>query len=192
MGAELRPNEAELAFLNLAYGRFYDLFDEVMDDSFWEKGDWYRFSRVANGFAIYSELLKYQPIKWAIEHLRSTRPASEAEMGNDLFRFVRNVVYHFPFFERWDDVMITRSLVNWDGEGRSIDRFLTEYAGRDQVKLRIWEGKFKRMTYVVVSYPEAYDNTSEIYLRDILTEREGVKFSFVLMKQIADTQVAPE
>lgn len=192
MGGELRPNEAEQAFLNLAYSRFYLLFDEVMDDTFWEKDDWHRFSRVANGFAIYAELLNYPPIRWAIEHLRRMRPPAEAEMASDLFRFVRNVVSHFPFFERWDDVRITKALVNWDSEGRSIDRFLTEYAGQDQVRFRIWEPNYKRMTYVNVTYPEAYNDDSEIYLRDILTEREGVKFSFVLMKQIADTQVEPE
>lgn len=34
---EVRPNKAEVAFLDLAYNKFYDIYDEVMDDSFWDK-----------------------------------------------------------------------------------------------------------------------------------------------------------
>jgi len=45
MGNDLRPNKAELEFLTVAYNRFYDLYEEVMNESFWEKDDWYRFSR---------------------------------------------------------------------------------------------------------------------------------------------------
>jgi hypothetical protein len=187
-----RPNAAEIAFLDLAYGRFYALFAEVMDDAFWEKDDWYRFSRVANGFAIYAELLHYPPIGWEIERLRQMRPPAEAEMASDLFRFVRNIITHFPFFDRWDDVWLTKPLINWESQGRSIDKFLRDYSGRDQVRLRIWEPTYKRITYVNVTYPDAYEGDTKIYLRDILTEREGVKLSFVLMKQIADTQVEPE
>lgn len=29
-----RPNKAEEMFLNLAYNRFYDLYEEIMEDSF--------------------------------------------------------------------------------------------------------------------------------------------------------------
>jgi len=58
---EFKPNKAEELFLNLGYNRFYDLYDEVMNDDFWDKKPWYRFSKVANGFAIYSELLTYEP-----------------------------------------------------------------------------------------------------------------------------------
>jgi hypothetical protein len=33
----IRPNESEKEFLNLAFNRFYDIFDEVMTDAFWMK-----------------------------------------------------------------------------------------------------------------------------------------------------------
>ena len=63
---EIRPNNAEKEFLILAYNRFYDLVDEIMDDSFWEKDAKYRFSRIKDIFCVYSELLNYEPIKWVI------------------------------------------------------------------------------------------------------------------------------
>jgi len=70
MTEEIRPNKAEKEFLTLAYNRFYDIFEEIMDDSFWNKEEWYRFSKVKDGFAVYSELLNYPPIKWVIEHIK--------------------------------------------------------------------------------------------------------------------------
>jgi hypothetical protein len=32
---EKRPTKAEELFLSIAYNRFYDLFEEVMEDGFW-------------------------------------------------------------------------------------------------------------------------------------------------------------
>ncbi len=48
------------------------------------------------------------------------------------------------------------------------------------------------MTYLRITFPTEYDEKTKIYLKDILTEREGIKFSFILMKQIMDTQVVNE
>jgi hypothetical protein len=189
MKEDIRPNEAEQEFLNLAYNRFYDVFDEVMDDSFWHKKRSYRFAKLTTAFALYGELLNYQPIKWVIEHLKKSQPPMEAEIGSELFRFVRNILTHLPVFETWDEVYITRSLANWSRPRQSLDRFLTKYAGKDSVKYRFWEGDKKRMTYLSINFPEKYEEGLKIYLRDILAEKEGVRFSFVLMRQIIDTQV---
>lgn len=37
MNNEIRPNEEEIMFLDLSYNKFYDLFDEVMAEDFWNK-----------------------------------------------------------------------------------------------------------------------------------------------------------
>lgn len=189
MENELRPNKAELEFLTLAYNRFYDIFEEIIVKSFWEKDKWYRFSKTKNGFAIYSELLNYEPIKWVIEHIKKDRPPMEAEIGGELFKFIRNVITHFPFFEGWDDVWINKSIINWHKEGQSIDKFIEKYKEKDVVKYRFWEANKKKMTYLSINFPKKYDNNTKIYLKDILSEKEGVKFSFILMKKILDTQV---
>ena len=34
-----RPNKVEIEFLTLAYNGFYDLYEEVMKDEFWEKDE---------------------------------------------------------------------------------------------------------------------------------------------------------
>lgn len=80
---ELRPTEAEKEFLTLTYNRFYDLFEEIMTDLFWEKEPVYRLSRIKDVFGIYAELLNYEPIKWVIEHLKKARSPMEAEIGSE-------------------------------------------------------------------------------------------------------------
>jgi len=189
MTEEIRPNKAEKEFLTLAYNRFYDIFEEIMDDSFWNKEEWYRFSKVKDGFAVYSELLNYPPIKWVIEHIKKVRPPMEAEIGSELFKFIRNIIVHFPFFESWNEVWINKSIINWYKEGQSIDKFLNKYKGKDTVKYRFWEAQKKRMTYLSINFPKKYEEDTKIYLKEILSEKEGVKFSFILMKQILDSQV---
>ena len=189
MDENLRPNGTEKEFLTLSYNRFYDIFEEVMGESFWEKSKWYRFSRIKEGFAVYSELLNYEPIKWVIEHIKETRPPMEGEIGSKLFKVIRNVITHFPFFESWDEVWISKLIINWHKEGQSIDKFLRKYEGRETVKYRFWEPQKKKMTYLSITFPKQYENSTKIYLKDFLTEKEGVKFSFMLMRQILDTQV---
>jgi len=189
MENELRPNKAELEFLILAYNRFYDIFEEIMDDSFWEKDSWYRFSKTKEGFTVYSELMNYEPIKWVIEHIKKVRPPMEAEIGSELFKVIRNIINHFPFFNSWDDVWINKSIVNWYKEGQSIDQFIEKYKSKDVVKYRFWEAEKKKMTYLSINFPKNYDSNTKIFLKDILSEKEGIKFSFILMKQILDTQV---
>lgn len=189
MTKKLRPTSSEIIFLNLAYNRFYDIFEEVMKDSFWKKQKRYRFTRIKDGFAVYVELLNYEPIKWAIEHLRKSRPPMEAEIGSRLFKFIRDVVTHFPFFDTWDEIWIKKSVVNWNKDGQSIDKFLRQYENKSTIKYRFWEAEKKKMTYLSINFPQGYSIDEKIYLNKILSEKEGVKFSFILMRQIIDTQV---
>jgi len=189
MDENLRPNKAEKEFLTLAYNRFYDIFKEVMTDSFWEKRKASRFSIIKEGFAVYAELLNYEPLRWVIEHLKKARPPMEAEIGSELFKFIRNVIAHFPFFESWDEVWVSKSIINWNKDGQSIDKFLKKYDGKEVVKYRFWEAKKRKMTYLSINFPQKYQEDNKIYLKEILSEKEGVKFSFILMRQILDTQV---
>jgi len=181
--------EPELQFLTLGFNRFYDIYDEVMVDEFWLKDDWDRFSIVYQCFSIYSELLNYEPLKDIIQIIKIKRPPMESEIGGELFEFIRNVLIHFPFYTKWDDIWINKSLVNWNKEGLTIDRFLKKYEGHKEVEYRFHEPKYRRMTYLSINFPSNYSDNAKIFLKDIISEREGIKFSFILMKQILNTQV---
>lgn len=185
----LRPNESEILFLTHAYNRFYDIFEEVRDDSFWEKDDWYRFCKIRDAFSIYSECLNYEPIRRILDVIKEKRPPMEAEIGKELFKFIRNVIIHFPFHEKWDDVWVSKKLVNWYREGQTIDRFLNQYVGHEVVKYRFWEADKKKMTYLSINFPKSYTDDEKIYLKDIVTEKEGGLFCIIFMNQILTTQV---
>lgn len=189
MDKQIRPTHAEIEFLTLSYNRFYDIFEEVMSDKFFDNNALYRYSRIKDAFAVYTELLNYEPIKWVIEHLKAARPPMESEIGSELFKFIRNVISHFPFYDSWNDVWINKTIVNWYKVGQTIDRFLDKYKGHNVVKYRFWEADKKRMTYLSINFPVDYNDKNKIYLKDFLTEKEGIKFSFILMRQIIDTQV---
>lgn len=189
MGESSRPNKNEIIFLHLSYNRFYELFEEVFSDEFWEKSPFYRFSKIKDGFSVYSELLSYEPFKDVFDYIEKQRPEMESVIGQELFKVIRNIVSHYPFFDSWNDVWINNSLANWYKKGQSIDKFFTKYSGNEQVKYRIWEEKHKKMTYLSIDFPCGYLNDKKIYLKDILNEKEGVKFSFILMRKILNTQV---
>ncbi len=185
----IKPNKAELEFLTLSYKRFYDLFDEIINEEFWEKDEWYRYSKIKDGFSVYVEVIQYEPISFVIEQIKKNRPPMESEIGSDVFRFIRNLIIYFPFYDSWNQVWINKSLANWNKEGQFIDRFLRNYAGKNVVKYRFWEEDKKLMTYLSIKFPKSYADNDKIYLKDLLNEKEGVKFSFILMKKILDTQV---
>jgi len=189
MNTSIKPTPSEFQFLTLAYNRFYDLFEDVMNEDFWLKDEWERFSKITQSYAIYAELLNYEPMKHVIEVLKKERPPMESEIGSEVFKFVRNIVAHFPFFARWDDVWVNRSIINWYKEGLTIDKFIKKYLGKPEVKYRFWEPSVKKMTYLSINFPAEYELDTKIFLKDIISEKEGVKFSFILMKQIMDTQV---
>jgi len=185
---DVRPTKSEELFLSLVYNRFYDLADEIIEDEFWQKEEWYRFSKVCHLFAVYAEALSYEPFKNVLEALKKHRPPMESEIGGALFKFVRNILAHFPVFETWNDVWVNKELVNWQREGLTIDRFLTKYSGHDEIKYRFWEPQKELMTYMSIKFPKKYDS-EKIYLRDIVSEKDGVKFSIIMMRKILNTQV---
>ena len=184
-----RPTPEEVEFLNKAYNSFFYIFDEVHEESFWLKSPYYRLSRIRDAFLIYSELLEYEPIEWIIGIVKKVGPPIEGELSKDFFLFIRNLLIHFPLFMEWDSVEFNKSLINWSKPNRSIDKFLTKYTGHHEVKYRTWNQEKNEMTYTSINFPKNYHDNSVFFLRDIITEKEGAKFSLSLMKSILKSQM---
>lgn len=87
------------------------------------------------------------------------------------------------------DVYLDNDLVNWHRPGQTIDKFFTRYEGHEPVKYRFWRADIKKMTYLSINFPSTYSEGGQVWLKDILAEREGVAFSLILMRQILNTQV---
>ncbi len=181
-------SDAEELFLNLSYNRFFDICSEVFNQEFWERSPQYRFSRVSQAFLIYSEVLNYEPFEGVLKWLLKYRPPMESEISGPLFKFIRNVIAHFPFYDKWDDVWISKKLINWKNANKSMDRFLKDYSGKPEVKYRFKENSKSGFTYVTINFPAKYDDM-KIYLKNIISEEQGVKFALVMMTRVLNTQI---
>lgn len=190
---QLRPNEQEKEALTLFYNRFYALFDEITDDVFLTKPAKIRFLTLKEAFSVYKEVLSYEPIKDYLRWMKAGgRPIFDGIIADDLFSFIRNLLLHFPIFDTWDDVYITKDLATWVKSGQ-INTFLKrchgyQIDGQGSIKYRIWEEKTQKMAYFSVNFPEQYEQ-KRIYLKDIITEEVGSKFCMTLMRKILDSQV---
>jgi hypothetical protein len=183
----IHPTKVEIEFLNLSYNRFLGLFEEIMEEKFWENPAFIRFSKTKDLFAVYSEILKYPPTQWVIE---SNKRPNHSDVGKDLFKLIRHILLHFPFFKKWDDVWIKESIVNlYSAHPQFIHKFLASNEGREELKYRFWEEKLKSMTYISVTFPKNYSTGEKIFLHDILPEKDGVKFATIFMWDILKVQI---
>lgn len=185
---EIKPNKTELKFLNLAYTKFYDLFDIIMQDDFFEKDKEIRFFYINNIISVYSELLSYEPIKCAIEVIKNKRPPMEAEISSELLKFIRNILVHFPLFSCWNEVWINSDLVHWAKKDGFINRFLNKYVGHKEIKYRMWMDNKKKMIYVDINFPKEFAS-NKIYLKDIINEKQGIFFLCGIMKNVLNSQL---
>lgn len=191
--AENRPTTQEFIFLHKAYNCFFNsILPEVLEDSFWERDAYYRFSKVRDAFLIYSEILDYEPIGWFLERLKTFRPPMEAELSKEFVLFLRNVMVHFPLFNSWDEVEFSKDLINWSKPGQTIDRFLTKFSGHSEVKYRTWNYEKRTMTYVTIKFPVAYTDKTIVKFQDFMPEKEGVIFVLSLMKNVLESQLENE
>lgn len=184
-----RPNKQENVFLNHSYNFFLDIYEEIKDEAFWQKDSYYRFNRIRDVFLVYSEILEYEPIGQFLKALEKLRPPMEAELSKEYILFIRNLLIHFPFFKSWNEVKISKELINWSVPGKSIDKFLTTFSGHEPVKYRVWNPSDKTMMYVIITFPKIYDNTAEINLVDFMPEKEGIIFTMSLMYKVLMSQV---
>lgn len=188
----IKPNEKERIALDLFYNRFYDLYEELSINDFFLNKSAYRFYKIREIFSIYKELLGYEPIKYHIELIKKTKPPIEGIIVSDLFSFIRNLLLHFPVFDNWNDVYITKDLATWNKAG-TIHKFLEKSSkikidDKGTIKYRIWEESKKLMTHISINFPEEYHD-NKIFLKDIVSEKEGIKLCISFMKEILDVQV---
>lgn len=185
---EIKPNKAELKFLNLAYARFFDIYEVIMNDDFFNISEETRFFYIINIVNIYSELLTYEPINHFIKYIKEERPPMEAEISSELFKFIRNIFAHFPVFKSWNEVWVDYELITWSKEDGFINKFIKKYVGKSEVKYRMWIPNKKKIIYVDINFPQEYKD-NKIYLKDIINEKNGIIFLCGIMKNVLSSQL---
>ena len=137
---------------------------------------------------MYSELLSYGPIQAFISQIKKHRPPAEAELSSAVLKYIRNVLVHFPFFKTWNEIYVTKKLINWSSEGKFIDKFISKYIGHEKIEYRFKYVGHKEFTYVTFSFPAEYGE-NKIYLKDMVNEKDGIRFCLFLMYRVLMSQV---
>ena len=184
----LSKNSKEYEFLNLATNKFKDLYEEINRCSFMDLSAETRLHKIKDFFSVYTEMLLYPPIKDHIEFVEKTRPPMESVIVSEVVKFIRNILAHFPFFTTWDDIYISKQLINWASEGKSIDRFLNRYQGHEDVRYRFKEGASGKWRYPTIRFPKEY-NDDKFFLKDMINEKDGILLCAVLMFRVVSSQI---
>ena len=187
-GCILSKESREYEFLNLAANRFLDLYEEINSETFMDLTSESRLYKIKEIFSVYAELLAYSSIKEEVDLIKKTRPPMESVIIGEFVKFIRNILIHFPFFTTWEEIYISRHLVNWAEEGRSIDRFLNKYKGHEDVEYRFKQAKTHKWRYTTIKFPSEY-NDNKIFLKDMISEKDGVLLCVVLMYNVVISQI---
>jgi hypothetical protein len=181
------PNQQEEEFLNLAVSKFLDISGELLSER--AVNPEARFALLVRMMSIYTEALSYMPIKKYLEHIESNRPPGELTAYRYL-EIIRHILLHFNFYSSWDEVCFSKSLITWTGKHSRIDKFLNEYDNHESYKWRIWDNKNRKMTYgYQFNFPKGYGDGKTIYLKDLIDEDKGIKFSVHLIRQMFYSQI---
>lgn len=181
------PNQQEEEFLNIAVNKFLDISEELLSER--NLNPELRFALSVKMMSIYTEVLNYVPIKKYLEYIEDNRPPGEPTAYKYL-EIIRHILLHFNFYSTWDEVCFSKSLITWTGKHSSIDKFLTEYDNHESYKWRIWDNKNKKMTYgYQFNFPKGYSDGKTIYLKDLIDEDKGIKFSVYLIRQMLYSQI---
>lgn len=132
-----------------------------------------KFELIKQLASLVSELLDKDGIRDKLIELAnmSTVNGEDNEIKIDTFDLIRNILIHFPIFESWDEICISKKLLKWntDRNGQIIKYF--EKNRNKSFKYRIFLNEndewIERYT-ISVTIPELNDDNT-IYLKDIFS-----------------------
>lgn len=123
--------------------------------------------------SLVSELLDKDGIKEKLIELANTSTVNgeNNEIKIETFDLIRNILIHFPIFESWDEICISKKLLKWntDKNGQIIKYFEKNCNKSFEYRIFLNENdEWVERHTITVTIPELNDNNT-IYLKDILS-----------------------
>lgn len=148
--------------------------DKALDYTYrFDVNDNEKFEVIKQLASLVSELLDKDGIKEKLIELANTSTVNgeDNEIKIETFDLIRNILIHFPIFESWDDICISKKILKWntDKNGQIIKYF--EKNCNKSFKYRIFlneNDKWVERHTIIVSIPELNDDNT-IYLKDIVS-----------------------
>lgn len=133
-----------------------------------------------------NEFLSDDDINKKFIELANNSTVEENSTNNELkvkvFEVIRNILIHFPIFEKWDEVFLTKNLLKWnDSKGKTILRFF-EKNENSEIEYIIYtkEGDGFSPTHPIKMKIIPLDDNKPIFLKDMITEDEVI-WTFALI-----------
>lgn len=132
-----------------------------------------KFELIKSLSSLVSELLDKDNLKEKLLNLANTSTVNgnDNEIKIETFDFIRNILIHFPIFESWDDIYISKELLGWNKPyNGSIVKYFKKNSGKTftyRIFLNEYDEWVEKHT-ITVTIPELKDNT-KIFLKDILS-----------------------
>ena len=147
------------------------------------------FDKVQKLSALVTELLKDKEIKEKFEELanQSKVNGENNDVKLEVFTMLRNIILHFPFFDKWEDIYLNRKILNWNRNKKgSIEKFFDKNKNK-KLKYTIYmkhENKWNPEHEVNIEIPNLDDN-KKIYLKDIISIKD-ILWTFAIIDYYLD------
>lgn len=117
----------------------------------------------------------------------SEKDANLIDVKLETFKMIRNVLVHFPYYKKWEDVFITPEMLIWNKSWSTIKNYFEENKGKNinyNVYIRDGDGEWQYRHTVNATVPEMVSNT-KLYLKDFLSI-EDVFWTFGLIDSMLE------
>lgn len=114
---------------------------------------------------------------------------------SETFRMLRNLIAHFPIFEKWEDIFITKNMLRWNNKIGFIEGYFSKNSGR-KLEFSVYTRKdsfYNKTKDFEIIVPELKES-KRTYLKDIIS-LENAMWLFALVGyylEWKDWQINPD
>ena len=170
------PKKEQIAFLNLSYSRYFQLIERFKG----ALNDHQKFLTLKELISLFNEVDSYKPLK---DTLKSAPTGSFLKKFGLLFKALRNLLLHFPFYDNWNDVVFNREIVLcMEPTNSSIDKY---FKGPDHMQFffRFGEPDGEKVEGRILE-PVGYLEGKDIRLENIISLDDATSLLVGFMRLI--------
>lgn len=151
-----------------------DLYGIIIYGNYCPVDDAEKFTLLRKISILFNELLGDKDNKLSFNELLSSTVVDKEqfEAKSSTFLMIRHLLVHFPIFETWDSIFITKNLLNWNNDNRkgAIEKYFSKYSGKT-LKFSIYtrvDYHFDKTRDFDISVPQIH-NSKQRYIKDFLS-----------------------
>jgi len=182
------PTADQVEFLQLGLNRYRELSNALLNNE--NLTDEQKFFFIKELVSVYSEMEAYPPLKNLLNDSPINNPILTFQ---PLFKAIRHVLAHFPFFSKWDDFYFNQDMVNcMKSPGKTIHKYFLAAEKHPQFFFRFQSRDKGEELNGKIMAPIGYDSNKNIKLTDILSLNDAISLivghSHLILSTVLDGQ----